>query len=400
MTWRAYRKNVARRWNQFVWSTDWHTLEELHQEGVAWWKDYGFRSLKDVARVWEDFAGWVIDPGRNAFFFPWKSRWLKLPKGWKLRNATRRYRMNDTEMAHMERLLHKGLAPIYFDEIFPRTPMQKTIQRIVDRHAERGDFGVSWPRPSSVGLRRRTRRRIEHKMKRPKSKKPARKPPARIRAARPPHRHRKKVAAKKVAAKANPDLLVVENPSVVGAVVFQKKTFTRAKAKAWAKRHGFRYGTVRETKTSYRLEQKPAVGKGTRWRYKRVAAGVSLLLAFNAAAPASGSFGGHQRKKSFQRAMKMYRSLHGTTPMKLETVEVPAGTPKYLIMLGRADKISYVPSNRSELADKKSGKTVYTHRFGPGVRVATDPNGRYLVVADTKGKMRVSLAGRKVGIIG
>lgn len=43
--------------------------------------------------------------------------------------------------------------------------------------------------------------------------------------------------------------------SQVQSLVFKKTKYSKAKAKAWAKQHGFKYGKVDDTTNTYRLRQ-------------------------------------------------------------------------------------------------------------------------------------------------
>lgn len=108
-------------------------------------------------------------------------------------------------------------------------------------------------------------------------------------------------------------------------------------------------------------------------------------------------------KKLPKRAMDAYRNFHGTKPMQVTRVNVPAGTPKHLIELGKARTIEYRPTNRSWLADKRARETIMKHRFSKDAMVVTDPAGKFIGVVNPTGKTRVSglkKGQRKVGIVG
>lgn len=65
----------------------------------------------------------------------------------------------------------------------------------------------------------------------------------------------------------------------VQSLVFDKKTFTRARAVKWAKTHDFKSGDVDETETSYRLRQRdPRRFVAGSFRTVKLASGVSAVI--------------------------------------------------------------------------------------------------------------------------
>lgn len=68
-------------------------------------------------------------------------------------------------------------------------------------------------------------------------------------------------------------------PSTVQSLVFSRKKFTAASARAWAKRHGFRYGNIDPNPKTYRFRQvDPYVFREGSFRTITFAPGIKAVI--------------------------------------------------------------------------------------------------------------------------
>jgi hypothetical protein len=103
----------------------------------------------------------------------------------------------------------------------------------------------------------------------------------------------------------------------------------------------------------------------------------TLLVARN---PTRGSLRSKfdKNSKGFKDAMKMYDEFfEGDEPAEVVEVDVPPGTPKYLVSLGRAPDVSYKPPDHV----KKKG-IPFLHEWDKPPLLVTDATGKYLGYVD------------------
>jgi len=85
-----------------------------------------------------------------------------------------------------------------------------------------------------------------------------------------------------------------------------------------------------------------------------------------------------------EKAIKRYAKFHGRNPDKAKSINLVY--PKVLIYLGSGVAIEY-KSNKAARGVPK-GKHIYRHKFGSGVKIYTDKQGRTLFVLG--GKFRIT----------
>lgn len=119
-----------------------------------------------------------------------------------------------------------------------------------------------------------------------------------------------------------------------------------------------------------------------------------------------------KKKAKRKRACKVraaYKKLHGVESQKGEQFWLPDRIPKKWVTLGELHSVTYRPSNRSQMADRRASATLLTHRFGRSCRLVCSADGVVVLIVDTKRKgprtrdaMKVSgLKGEdKLGIVG
>ena len=92
---------------------------------------------------------------------------------------------------------------------------------------------------------------------------------------------------------------------------------------------------------------------------------------------------------AFKAALKMYRKFHlNADPKEVIPVRVPKGTPKYLIGLGRAPEVTYLPDH-----GPKSYGPPFLHSFDDPPFLATDATGEYLGYVGMGRKYRITPEG-------
>lgn len=97
-----------------------------------------------------------------------------------------------------------------------------------------------------------------------------------------------------------------------------------------------------------------------------------------------------RERLELQKALRLYRKIHGVDPVRISRVSVPwKRGPKYLVDLGRAVDVSYKPTGRS----RRAGGPPYLHRFGGSAILSTDPAGKTLLTIDPKNRVRVTSRG-------
>ena len=103
----------------------------------------------------------------------------------------------------------------------------------------------------------------------------------------------------------------------------------------------------------------------------------TLLVARNPRKSKTGSKF-NKNSKGFKDALAMYDNFfEGDEPAEILEVDVPPGTPKYLVSLGRAPDVSYKPPNHV----KKKG-IPFLHEWEAKPLLVTDSTGKYLGYVD------------------
>jgi hypothetical protein len=88
-------------------------------------------------------------------------------------------------------------------------------------------------------------------------------------------------------------------------------------------------------------------------------------------------------KRPAPKALERFRKFHGRPADRVTTVDFKC--PKSLVFVGEGVAVEY-RSDKEYRGPRR--KRVFRHRFGKGVRVYTDPTGRWLFIAG--GKFRVT----------
>lgn len=90
------------------------------------------------------------------------------------------------------------------------------------------------------------------------------------------------------------------------------------------------------------------------------------------------------RAQEIANALKRFRKFHGRKPTKQGTVNIPY--PKVLVYLGEGLAIEYRSDKKAR--GVPAGTNPYRHKFGPGVKVFTDQEGKTLYIRG--GRLRVT----------
>jgi hypothetical protein len=99
--------------------------------------------------------------------------------------------------------------------------------------------------------------------------------------------------------------------------------------------------------------------------------------------PAGGQRSSNPARSSsrVREAVKRFESFHGRPARKSQRVEVPT-FGGVLVSLGRPVAVEYEATKHGER------RAIYRHKFGPGVRIATDPKGKAILIWG--GRLRVT----------